>query len=121
MTTPFDQLREQAATKRDKAIQTASDEYRRTTREIQAIERKIGGPRKRLGKSGFLFYITECIKPGERFSIASIFTAIQAQFPERDAKRDNVKKWLLRLKASGLIQPVGRNDSRVPVYVVMEK
>ena len=81
MTTPFDQLHEQAVSKRDKAIEAARGGYRRTMREIQAIERKIGGPRKKTRGARILYCIAECIKLGEPFSIASIFTAMQAQFP----------------------------------------
>ena len=117
MTSPYDQLREQAATKRDKAVQVARDEYRRTMREIQGIERKIGGPRKKTRQARILYCIAKCIKPGDPFSIESIFDAMQVRFPERGAKRDHVKRCLLRLKASGLIKLTGRNDSGGPVYV----
>lgn len=117
MTTPFEQLREQAATKRDKAIQAARDEYSCTIREIQAMARKMGAPLRKSPKAGVFSCIAACIPPGEPFSIGSIFEAIQARFPERDIKLDYVKRCLLRLKESRYIRLVGRNDSGGPVYL----
>lgn len=119
---PYDALRAEARAKLNAAFETAKQEYRETLKSIQALETRVHPKPRRKRRSGAIrqntvaSHIVKCIRPSQPFTIDSVLAELAVIQPQLVVSRDHVKRCLLRFKAAGLIQFVGRNDAGGPVY-----
>jgi hypothetical protein len=108
MSDEFLNLRIQARTRRDAAIQAVRDEYEQTLRDIEALQAKLykqvpGGNRVSLAAA------VQAVMPQDReFTVSDIMTALEARYPRRIWILNSVNNRIMKLRSKGQIVRLSR-------------
>lgn len=120
MQNAFEQLRQQAADRRDQQVQLARKEYNETCRTIDQLERtfKKGVVRKTGARRPLASFVIECIGDGKPFTIAELKATIDKRYPSRQPCYDSVKQMTYKLLRAGKVRRVGFNGKGNSVYAI---
>src|SRR5207245_6704353 len=117
-------LKEQAARKRNKAIQAARDEYKQTLREIDSLGTRLrldvrnirGGPRKR----PICELIIEHMPRDHAFALREILAILRKAEPNRLFIEASVRTMFKRLIDDGLARKVRKSDHGFMLWAAPE-
>jgi hypothetical protein len=113
----FNNLRQRARAKRDKALAEIKAEYAYQLTQIAKLEQDL------LGKVSSRYHkisaAIESVIPRDRsFSVLDIFTALEALDPRRPWRRRSVDNHLTRLRERGIIRRIRRSTIHEPALYV---
>ena len=126
MDTAYDELRRQAAAKRDKIIQNAQQEYRVAVRRINALRKLVTGeskpairPPRRAKDRSLSDMLVELLPKDRPFTVAEVCDMVYADPLGCQYKENSIRSQLPTLAARGIIHKIGRaldtSSGRLPL------
>jgi len=109
----IDTLRREARSKRDRAIQAARSEYRRSMVQIDQLSLSLGADRPRKSKAKgqpIMDMIRELLPQDRTFTVSDMVAMMRQREPGRDFNVPTIRTYFPRLTELGTIRKVSRDN-----------